>query len=161
MRHRLVRHIKIQDNTAITHSINREDKFQYLHNQYLHSLDRMYNRKTLLMTNGASHDLSSTIEGSLFEDIIVNHCFMHEIENDFVYTPQCYRENVKSTNILHLENDEYYEHDCISSMENASQRSMVDENEAYWATENMEQEVNENGVQEVSRKMKKMFQIYI
>ena len=42
------------------------------------------------------------------------------MENDIICTPQCHTENLKPTNIGHLENDGSYEHGYIHSMENPS-----------------------------------------
>ena len=80
------------------------------------------------MIYNISEDLNTTTQLSIFKDGIADH--FHEIENDFIYIPQCYRENKKSTNIGHLEHDVYYEHDCISSMDAPSQKSPVDSNTA-------------------------------
>ena len=43
-------------------------------------------------------DFNAIMEGSVFEDVIANHCSIQEIENDFVCTPQCYSE----INLEHL-----------------------------------------------------------
>ena len=59
-----------------------------------------------------------------------NHYFVHEIENDLICTPQYYKENRKSTHILHLENGEYYKHDCKSRMDNPAHKSAVNKTRA-------------------------------
>ena len=75
---------------------------------------------------------------------MLQHCFIQEIENNFICTPQDYRQNRKSTSIGHLENDEYYAHNCKSSMRNPAHKSVVNENRVQEARENMDQNVNEN-----------------
>ena len=43
--------------------------------------------------NDTCVDFNTTIDGSIFDGVIKNHCFTQEIENDFICTPQFYREN--------------------------------------------------------------------
>ena len=82
------------------------------------------------------------MESRIFEGVISNHYFTFEIGNNLIYTPQCYRENWKSTNTGHLDNDKYYEHDCKHSMKNTSHKYTVNEKIVHKAKENMDQEVN-------------------
>ena len=56
----------------------------------------------------------------------------------FVCTPQHCIENMKSTNLGHLDSYEYYEHNDLSTMENPSQKSMVNENKAQVANRKCE-----------------------
>ena len=67
---------------------------------------------------------------------------MHEIQSYFFCTAQCYRENMKSTNIGNLDNNEYYEYDYKCSMKNPLHEFMLNENTNNQAREIMDQEVN-------------------
>ena len=86
--------------------------------------------------------MSDIIEYSTLKNI-ANQCFMQEIENDFVCTPKCCKENTQSTYIGYLENGRYYTHDYTSSAINPTQKSAVNENRAHEARENRAQEANE------------------
>ena len=44
---------------------------------------------------------------------------MYEKRNDFLCTLKCYGQIEKSTNIWHLENESYYDHDCTNNMRNS------------------------------------------
>ena len=46
-----------------------------------------------------SSDTGDRIACGHFENVIANHCLMHKIENDFIHTPECYKQKVDFINI--------------------------------------------------------------
>ena len=72
--------------------------------------------KMKIWTNVTDKKLDDAVEYSIFEDDIANQIFIHEIENNFICTPECYMYTWQSTNIGHLEGDRYYNQYCKSSM---------------------------------------------
>ena len=100
---------------------NKEAVLQYLHYQYWHVLlKHIPQEDTYHKANDSSNDFKTIIEYRIFEDAIANQCFMHEPENNFVYTSQCYTENKKSTNLGHLEKNRFYKDDCTRTMKSLS-----------------------------------------
>ena len=120
--HRLENHIQNKKVTVNTHCKNREAGLQYLHDQYQDFFQQNVQPEDATHDiNNISDDLNTTMEGSIFEDIIANPCIMHEGEDNFVCTLSPTEKKRKFTNIGNLRNDGYYEHDCISIKENLSQ----------------------------------------
>ena len=83
---------------------------------------------------------------------------MHEIENNIICIPQCYRENMLSTNIGNLEKDRYYDQDCIDSMTNPSQKSVVTENRVQTPRKILHKRSKRIEPKRVMKDMKKIFQ---
>ena len=69
----------------------------------------------------------NTTEYSISQDVIVNQCLMHEIENDFTCPPECYRLKVQSTNVGHIGNGRYYECGGPSSTTRLFEKSVINE----------------------------------
>ena len=59
-----------------------------------------------------NNNADETIQYGYFKDVIGHHCLMHEIENNFVYTPECFNQKGQCSNIGHLVVDRYYKHNC-------------------------------------------------
>ena len=64
---------------------------QYQHSCQYHIPQEEANHDTNDI-HGTFNDFNTIIEGSIFKDVITNYCFTHEIESDFIWTPQGYRD---------------------------------------------------------------------
>ena len=91
------------------------------------------------MTDTKFEDIT---EYSIFDIVMPNQCLIHETENDFIWTPKCHKDNDMSINVVHLENNQFYEHKCASSMQNLSQKYVVKEN----IVQELDDENRDNGV---------------
>ena len=113
-------------------------------------LPRKHNKwKFNLGTDKVDNDLNDILEYGNLEDVIAKECFKHEAQGNANCKAKCHRQNEKSTNIEHLENDRYFDCDCTSSMRNPSQKSAVNENRSQENNnENRQNNVNDGNAKE-------------
>ena len=90
---------------------------------------------------------------------------MHVIKNKFISKSEFYREIRQSTNIGHLQNGIYYDHDCMCSIINPSQKPVVYVNRAYgpsiWTKRSVKIEQMENMKKKLQMKMMEYWKIKI